>query len=64
MINCHTAIESPYRSTLRDPQGKAELTIGAGNCNPLRQDLRNGILKVGKNREDLILTGVDPEFYL
>ena len=23
------SIESPYRSTLRDPQGKAELTIGA-----------------------------------
>ncbi|KAL6590211.1 hypothetical protein U3516DRAFT_790024 [Neocallimastix sp. 'constans'] len=61
MINCYTrtAKETPYRSTLRDPQGKADPAIGAGHCNPLRQGLRNGILKVGKNREDLILSGVD-----
>ncbi|KAG4108472.1 hypothetical protein H8356DRAFT_1415825 [Neocallimastix lanati (nom. inval.)] len=34
MINCHTgtAKETPYRSTLRDPRGKAEPTIGAGHC--------------------------------
>ncbi|KAG4087445.1 hypothetical protein H8356DRAFT_1433681 [Neocallimastix lanati (nom. inval.)] len=34
MINCHTstAKETPYRSTLRDPLGKAEPTIGAGHC--------------------------------
>ncbi|KAL6636226.1 hypothetical protein U3516DRAFT_732419 [Neocallimastix sp. 'constans'] len=24
--------ETPYRSTLRDPRGKAEPTIGAGHC--------------------------------
>jgi len=40
MINCHTGTTSglstphkqrnfPYRSTLRDPQGKAEPTIGS-----------------------------------
>ncbi|KAL6625939.1 hypothetical protein U3516DRAFT_741513 [Neocallimastix sp. 'constans'] len=57
MINCHTAKKlPPYRSTLRDPQGKVEPTInyrcrpchprGAGNCNPLRQGLRHGIHKV------------------
>ncbi|KAL6608389.1 hypothetical protein U3516DRAFT_755870 [Neocallimastix sp. 'constans'] len=79
--------ESSYRSILRDPQGKAESSIdGAGNCNPLRQGLRNGILIIleiyktylpeyrltpnlhakprGKNREDLILTGVDPEIII
>ncbi|KAG4093421.1 hypothetical protein H8356DRAFT_1354304 [Neocallimastix lanati (nom. inval.)] len=71
MINCHTAIESPYRSTLRDPQGKAEPTIGAVLAIP--EELETVILSdktyameflKGKNREDLILTGVDPEFYL
>ncbi|KAG4084493.1 hypothetical protein H8356DRAFT_1352120 [Neocallimastix lanati (nom. inval.)] len=52
-----------YRSTLRDPQGKAEPTTGAGNYNPLRQGLSNGILEYlgwRKNREDLILIKVDP----
>ncbi|KAG4086792.1 hypothetical protein H8356DRAFT_1316574 [Neocallimastix lanati (nom. inval.)] len=46
--------ETPYRSTLRDPRGKAEPTIGGvlaipeelDTVNPLRQGLRNGILIV------------------
>ncbi|KAG4099825.1 hypothetical protein H8356DRAFT_936266, partial [Neocallimastix lanati (nom. inval.)] len=46
--------ETPYRSTLRDPQGKAEPTIGGvlaipeelETVNPLKQGLHNGILKV------------------
>ncbi|KAL6631542.1 hypothetical protein U3516DRAFT_737709 [Neocallimastix sp. 'constans'] len=60
-----------YRGTLCDPQRKTEPTIGhllaipeeLENCNPLRQDLRNGNLK-RKNREDLILTGVDLETFV
>ncbi|KAG4095714.1 hypothetical protein H8356DRAFT_1361405 [Neocallimastix lanati (nom. inval.)] len=66
MINCHTskAKETPYRSTLRDLHGESRAHYrwrpchprGAGHCNPLRQGLGNGILKVGKNHEDLILT--------
>ncbi|KAG4107021.1 hypothetical protein H8356DRAFT_921842, partial [Neocallimastix lanati (nom. inval.)] len=46
--------ETPYRSTLHDPRGKAEPTIGdvlaipeeLDTVNPLRQGLRNGILIV------------------
>ncbi|KAG4088787.1 hypothetical protein H8356DRAFT_1085130 [Neocallimastix lanati (nom. inval.)] len=46
--------ETPYRSTLRDPRGKAEPTIDGvlaipeelDTVNPLRQGLRNGILIV------------------
>ncbi|KAL6620960.1 hypothetical protein U3516DRAFT_746338, partial [Neocallimastix sp. 'constans'] len=40
---------------IREPQGKAEPTIRAGNCNPLRQGLHNGTLKVFeifKNEKD------------
>ncbi|KAG4104585.1 hypothetical protein H8356DRAFT_926707, partial [Neocallimastix lanati (nom. inval.)] len=46
--------ETPYRSTLRDPRGKAEPTIGGvlaipeelDTVNPLRQGLLNRILIV------------------
>jgi len=64
MINCNAGTESAlsihhkqrnsYRSTLRDPQLKAEPTIGGvlaipeelETVNSLRQGLRNGIIKV------------------
>ncbi|KAG4102633.1 hypothetical protein H8356DRAFT_1420911 [Neocallimastix lanati (nom. inval.)] len=45
MINCHTgtAKETPCRSTLRDPQGKAEPTIG-------------GVLAIPEELETVILS--------
>ncbi|KAG4107350.1 hypothetical protein H8356DRAFT_1332701 [Neocallimastix lanati (nom. inval.)] len=59
MINCHTstAKETPYSSTLRDPQRESRAhyrwrpchSRGAEHCNPLRQGLRNGILKSVRN---------------
>ncbi|KAG4094571.1 hypothetical protein H8356DRAFT_1427751 [Neocallimastix lanati (nom. inval.)] len=73
MINCHTgtAKETPYRSTLRDPRGKAEPTIGAGHCKSSQTRLtqwdsysvRNIENLERKNREDMILVGVDPETF-
>ncbi|KAL6613376.1 hypothetical protein U3516DRAFT_750672 [Neocallimastix sp. 'constans'] len=72
MINCHTgtAKETPYRSTLRDPRGKAEPTIGAGHCKSSQTRLTqwdsNSVRNIEnlerKNREDMILVGVDPEY--
>ncbi|KAG4096837.1 hypothetical protein H8356DRAFT_1348371 [Neocallimastix lanati (nom. inval.)] len=68
--------ETPYRSTLRDPRGKAEPTIGAGHCKSSQTRLtqwdsysvRNienfeSIPEYRKNREDMILVGVDPETF-
>ncbi|KAL6591197.1 hypothetical protein U3516DRAFT_769480 [Neocallimastix sp. 'constans'] len=47
MINCHTGTESalstPYRSTLRNPQRKAEPTIG-------------GVLTIPEELETVILS--------
>ncbi|KAG4094939.1 hypothetical protein H8356DRAFT_1427411 [Neocallimastix lanati (nom. inval.)] len=45
MINCHTSAvkETPYRSTLCHPQGKAEPTIG-------------GILAIPEELETVILS--------
>ncbi|KAL6628783.1 hypothetical protein U3516DRAFT_739060 [Neocallimastix sp. 'constans'] len=74
MINCNAGTESAlsihhkqrnsYRSTLRDPQLKAEPTIEElETVNSLRQGLRNGIIKVGKNRKNMILMGFDPETF-
>ncbi|KAG4104045.1 hypothetical protein H8356DRAFT_1328370 [Neocallimastix lanati (nom. inval.)] len=73
MINCHTgtAKETPYRSTLRDPRGKAEPTIGAGHCKSSQTRLTqwdsNSVRNIEnlerKNREDMILVGVDPETF-
>ncbi|KAG4090841.1 hypothetical protein H8356DRAFT_1430765 [Neocallimastix lanati (nom. inval.)] len=52
-------IEAPL-----DPRGKAEPTIEElDTVIPLRQGLRNGILIVGKNPEDLIFVGVEPETF-
>ncbi|KAL6611820.1 hypothetical protein U3516DRAFT_753130 [Neocallimastix sp. 'constans'] len=63
--------ETPYRSTLRDPRGKAEPTIGAGHCKSSQTRLtqwdsysvRNIENLERKNREDMILVGVDPETF-
>ncbi|KAG4083570.1 hypothetical protein H8356DRAFT_1436881 [Neocallimastix lanati (nom. inval.)] len=66
MINCHTgtAKETPYRR-------KAEPTIGAGHCKSSQTRLtqwdsysvRNIENLERKNREDMILVGVDPETF-
>ncbi|KAG4105257.1 hypothetical protein H8356DRAFT_1331245 [Neocallimastix lanati (nom. inval.)] len=63
--------ETPYRSTLRDPRGKAEPTIGAGHCKSSQTRLTqwdsNSVRNIEnlerKNREDMILVGVDPETF-
>ncbi|KAL6591171.1 hypothetical protein U3516DRAFT_789378 [Neocallimastix sp. 'constans'] len=63
--------ETPYRSTLRDPRGKAEPTIGAGHCKSSQTRLtqwdsysvRNIENFERKNREDMILVGFDPETF-
>ncbi|KAG4105460.1 hypothetical protein H8356DRAFT_1418849 [Neocallimastix lanati (nom. inval.)] len=63
--------ETPYRSTLRDPRGKAEPTIGAGHCKSSQTRLTqwdsNSVRNIEnlerKNREDMILVGVDPDIY-